>query len=211
MSAKINSSLIKSGSAAFALLIVATFTFAQAPAPTPPTQLQTQAQQIYRWLDKDGKVVYSDQPPPADAKQPQTKRLSTSGGAGANNEELSYAAAEAARKNPVTLFVNSCGESCDSARKLLSDRGVPHATKNPELTKEINDELKRLSGSSSVPFMVIGEAAMRGFEENAWNLALDNAGYPRPGILTRKTKAKEIAPPPAPAPAPAPTAAAPNT
>ena len=25
-------------------------------------------QSIYRWVDKDGKVFYSDQPPPADAK-----------------------------------------------------------------------------------------------------------------------------------------------
>jgi glutaredoxin len=184
---------------------------AQTPPPAAPAQLQTQTQQIYRWLDKDGKVVYSDQPPPADAKQPQTKRLGASGGAGANNEELSYAAAEAARKNPVTLFVNNCGEPCDNARKILSERGVPHSTKNPELTKEVGDELKRLSGSMSVPFMVIGEAAMRGFEENAWNLALDNAGYPRPGLLTKKTKAKEIAPPPAPTPAAAPAASAPNT
>jgi Domain of unknown function (DUF4124) len=183
---------------------------AQTPPPAAPTQLQTQAQQIYRWLDKDGKVVYSDQPPPADAKQTQTKRLGSSGGAGSNNEELSYATAEAARKNPVMLFVNNCGEPCDNARKILSDRGVPHSTKNPELTKEVGDELKRLSGSMSVPFMVIGEAAMRGFEENAWNLALDNAGYPRPGLLTKKTKAKEIAPPPAPTPAPAPAASAPS-
>ena len=170
-----------------------------AAAQTPvnaetPAKLQTQTQQVYRWLDKDGKVVYSDQPPPADAKQPTTKRL---GSTGSNNEELSYATAEAARKNPVTLFVNGCGESCDKARKILSDRGVPHTTKNPELTKEIGDELKRLSGDMNVPFMVIGDAAMRGFEENAWNVALDNAGYPRPGILTRKTKAKEAIPLPA--------------
>ncbi len=165
---------------------------AQAPSATEaPVKLQTQAQQVYRWLDKDGRVVYSDQPPPTDAKQPTTKRL---GSTGANNEELGYAVTEAARKSPVTLFVNSCGEACDKARKILSDRGVPHTTKNPELTKEIGDELKRLSGEMNVPFMVIGDAAMRGFEENAWNLALDNAGYPRPGVLTRKTKAKEAAP-----------------
>ena len=115
---------------------------------------------------------------------------------------LSYASAEATRKNPVTLFVNGCGESCDQARKLLSDRGVPHTVKNPELTKEIGDELKRLSGGMLVPFMAIGDAAMRGFELNAWNLALDNAGYPRPGLLVRKTKAKEVTPEAKPAAAP---------
>jgi hypothetical protein len=199
MNNKFNSASLSvvAGAALSCLLPICAQAQTSAPAAAP-TQLQTQAQQVYRWLDKDGKVVYSDQPPPADAKQPTTKRLGSKGG---GNEELSYATAEAARKNPVTLFVNGCGESCDKARKILSDRGVPHTTKNPELTKEIGDELKRLSGDMVVPFMVIGEAAMRGFEENAWNLALDNAGYPRAGILTRKTKAKEVAPTPVAAPA----------
>ncbi|NQD36210.1 DUF4124 domain-containing protein [Permianibacter sp. IMCC34836] len=31
--------------------------------------LSAAAGQMYRWVDKDGKVHYSDQPPPADAKQ----------------------------------------------------------------------------------------------------------------------------------------------
>ena len=179
---------------------------ATSPASSTPSQLQTQSQQVYRWVDKTGKVFYSDQPPPADALQTIAKRVG--GGSGSsNNEEVGYAAAEAARKNPVTLFVTPCGAECDNARKILSDRGVPHTVKNPELTKTMRDELERLSGALNVPFMVIGDAGMRGFNESTWNIALDNAGYPRAGVLTRKTKAKETAVPPAPAAsAPAPTA-----
>ena len=33
------------------------------------------AQTLYRWVDKDGKVQYSDMPPPANAKNSQQKRL----------------------------------------------------------------------------------------------------------------------------------------
>ena len=34
-----------------------------------------QTQQVYRYLDTDGRVVYSDKPPPADARNAQAKRI----------------------------------------------------------------------------------------------------------------------------------------
>ncbi|MDH5246245.1 MAG: DUF4124 domain-containing protein, partial [Betaproteobacteria bacterium] len=34
-----------------------------------------QGGQLYRYTDADGRVVYSDRPPPANAKNVQTKRL----------------------------------------------------------------------------------------------------------------------------------------
>ena len=33
-------------------------------------------QQVYRYVDKDGQVVYSDRAPPSDSKDVQAKRLS---------------------------------------------------------------------------------------------------------------------------------------
>jgi hypothetical protein len=35
----------------------------------------TVAAQVYRWVDKDGKVHFSDQPPPSDAKGVSAKRI----------------------------------------------------------------------------------------------------------------------------------------
>ena len=35
-----------------------------------------QALQVFRYVDKDGKVVYSDRSPPTDSKEVQAKRLS---------------------------------------------------------------------------------------------------------------------------------------
>jgi hypothetical protein len=34
-----------------------------------------QTQQVYRYLDAEGRVVYSDKPPPADARNAQAKRI----------------------------------------------------------------------------------------------------------------------------------------
>lgn len=54
--------------------------------------------QLYRWVDKDGKVRYTDTPPPAGVKA-RTLRAPASAGSGAAPEE---AAAKDAPKGPLT-------------------------------------------------------------------------------------------------------------
>ena len=39
------------------------------------TGVAAQNQQVYRYVDKDGRVVYSDRGPPSDARDVQSKRL----------------------------------------------------------------------------------------------------------------------------------------
>ena len=79
------------------------------------------AQSVYRWVDANGRVQYSDQPPPSDAKNVQQKNV---GGNSIQNNELSVAAADAQKKNPVTIYVSECGEACDAARNYLNKRGI---------------------------------------------------------------------------------------
>src|ERR1700716_1227476 len=87
--------------------------------------LAVQAQStVYRWVDKDGKVQFSDAPPPADAKDATQRRV---GGGGTEDTQLPYATQLAARRNPVTLFTGAdCGDPCVKARELLTRRGVPY-------------------------------------------------------------------------------------
>ena len=95
-----------------AALVVAAGAFAQA--------------QVYRYTDTDGRIVYSDRPPPPNVKNVQTKRL------GANfveTSEPSLAAQQAAERYPVTLFTFDCGEVCQNAEALLNKRGVPFTTR----------------------------------------------------------------------------------
>src|SRR5512133_340380 len=85
------------------------------------------AQGAYRWVDKDGKVHYSDEPPPAEAKKVEQKRL---GASVIGSEKQSYQTRQAAANFPVTLFVSAdCGDACVSARKFLAGRGIPYAEK----------------------------------------------------------------------------------
>jgi glutaredoxin len=136
------------------------------------------AETMYRWLDSEGKVHYSNQPPSSSVKNVEQKKL------GANvipTSEASYAMREAMKNFPVVLFGNHCGEPCSLGRALLEKRGVPYVEKNPE-EQAAAEELKKLNGGKlEVPVLTVGSQAVRGYEEQRWHAALDAAGYPSSG------------------------------
>jgi hypothetical protein len=134
-----------------------------------------QVQQVYRYIDLDGRVVYSDKPPPPTAKDPQAKRI------GANSIEtsdLSYAAAQAQERYPVTLYSFSCGVVCDTAQGVLNKRGVPHTVIDVSVGDGA-ERLKRLSGGLDAPTIQVGDQYATGFNEGKWQAMLNDAGYPK--------------------------------
>src|SRR5689334_10834684 len=87
-------------------------------------------QTVYRWVDKDGKVQFSDAPPPADARNATDKRM---GGGYVEEGQLPYTTQVAARRHPVVLFVSdTCADACVQARTLLVKRGIPFGEKNAQ-------------------------------------------------------------------------------
>jgi glutaredoxin len=158
-----------------------------------------QAQTVYRWVDKDGKVQYSDTPPPADAKSSQQKRF---GGGTAVDEQVPYAVQMAIQKNPVSVYITGCGELCTGARELLAKRGIPYTERDPQNNTTDAEALRKLVGSLEVPVLVVGENSVKGFREASWNSALDAGGYPRVNPFTKapapkKSEAPKAPPPPA--------------
>ena len=141
-----------------------------------------QAAELYRWVDADGKVHYTDQQPPASAKKVEEKNLSSST---INTSELPYATQQAIKKSPVTLYANDCGEPCKQARDHLAQRGIPYATKNPQTSVADAEALKKLIGEAVVPVLVVGSAASKGYEKSAWDAALDTAGYPKSALVKK--------------------------
>jgi glutaredoxin len=148
------------------------------------------AAQLYQWKDAQGRTIYSDHPPPPDihnVRQESFKGSVIEGGE-------SYASKLAREKYPVTLFASNCGVPCDQARKLLSERGVPFSSKDPQAGAAIQDELQKLTGKLNVPVLVVGSDKIEGFEAGQWQGALDRAGYPK------SARARQPAATPAPAP-----------
>jgi glutaredoxin len=132
---------------------------------------------VYRWVDKDGKVQFSDSPPPADAKDATQRRV---GGGSTEDTQLPYATQVAARRNPVTLFTGAaCGDQCDKARDLLTRRGIPYTERDAQGNPDDQEALKKLNGALEVPYLLVGSSKMKGFEEDTWQSSLDTAGYPR--------------------------------
>lgn len=132
---------------------------------------------VYRWTDKDGKVHFSDSPPPDDAKDAVQRRL---GGGGPDDTSLPYATQDAARRNPVSIFTSTdCGDPCAQGKELLEKRGVPYQERNPQDSVADKEELNKLAGGLYVPTLAVGSKPLKGFDEGQWNSALDAAGYPR--------------------------------
>jgi glutaredoxin len=134
------------------------------------------AQDAYRWVGKDGKVHYSDAPPPADAQKVEPKRLDASVVSGA--EKYSYETRRAAADFPITLYVSAdCGNPCESARKYLATRGIPYAEKRVESASDIA-AFKQATQSDTMPTILVGKMVGKGFQEDGWSSLLHAAGYP---------------------------------
>ena len=159
------------------------------------------AQQVYRWVDADGRVQYSDQAPPAGTKNVQEKNV---GGNSIQNNDLSLVAQDAQKKNPVTVYISECGEACDAGKAYLNKRGIPHTVVDPTRSLELNKKFKEETGGSVVPVMKVGEKRLSGWSESSWASALDAAGYPKTPPFSKPKPVEDragldIAPPKAPA------------
>ena len=155
--------------------------------------------QIYRWVDQDGKVHYTQTPPPPDAREVQRK---TFRGTGVDVSNLPYATQVAAKNFPVTLYTEpECGPACDRARALLVRRGVPFREVSA-VAQDDYDEVKRLSGKSQLPLLIVGNQVQNGFREDLYDSLLDTAAYPASGPQLPIEALRTMAPPAGPVAAP---------
>ncbi|HSD44740.1 MAG TPA: glutaredoxin family protein [Burkholderiales bacterium] len=164
------------------------------------------AAQAYRWVDKDGKVHYSQIPPsPAQAASVERK---SAGGSTVEAASQPYATRQAAKNHPVTIYTaENCKDTCGDARALLAQRGVPF--REVAITDEkTRAELKKVSGSDEVPVLAVGRQVTKGFATETWHTALDSAGYPRSAPPLAAKAQKHAAEPAAKADAPQQAAAA---
>jgi glutaredoxin len=136
------------------------------------------AQGVYRIVGPDGKVTYSDQPPPATTSARPVAGAPAAASSGALPLELRNATS----RYPVTLYAGNDCSPCDKGRSFLSARGIPFT----ERTVNTNDDIaafKRLSGATSLPMLSIGAQQLKGYSETEWSQYLDAAGYPKRNAL----------------------------
>jgi glutaredoxin len=151
--------------------------------------------QMYKWIGPDGKITYTDTPPPPSAKQVETKAIAAA--AEVNTSGFPYELSEAVKRSPVTLYTTKKCDPCDEGRKLLTARGIPFAEKTVSSNEDIA-EFRKLAGDNQLPVLQVGRNKELGFEPGGWNTTLTSAGYPETSKLPRSYRN-----PPAQAAAPA--------
>ncbi|MGK6307824.1 DUF4124 domain-containing protein [Variovorax sp. DT-64] len=176
------------------------------------------AQPVYRHVDKNGKVTFSDQPPAADSQAAVPR-----GGAGSAGPALPYELRQVAQRYPVTIYTGEECSPCAAGRSLLVTRGIPFEERTVKTNEDV-EALQRLSGQASLPLLTIGSQQLKGFSDAQWSQYLDAAGYPKsaqlpagyrnppaqPLVAVQAAPTAPATPVAAPAPAPAPAPAVPS-
>lgn len=135
---------------------------------------------LYKVVQPDGSVTYTDRPPAAGSG-----RIITLGRNAAPAEPEAVFPLELrqpAQRYPVTLYTSPDCAPCDSGRRLLQQRGIPYSERL--VTSDADAAaLERTVGARTVPALTIGAQALRGLSEMEWTAYLDAAGYPRESRL----------------------------
>lgn len=169
----------------------------------------------YKVVGPDGKITYTDTPPPTGKAQ----AVGRPAGEGVDTENLPYELRQLVGRYPVTLYTTSNCGACDAARSLLRQRGVPYTEKTVNTSADAA-LLVQNEGGTDLPVARLGSQQLKGFNSADWNGYLDAAGYSKQSQLPTSYKFRDptplaplsVRPAPAPAPGtanPPPAAAAP--
>ena len=141
----------------------------------------------YKWIDQNGNVVYGDHPPDESAvalRRPGGLTVTQTVKAPVDPTlQFPLALREAARANPVALYVANDCQPCQMAAQHLRLRGIPF--QEWKVTSNADFERFKALGFSGNGFPAISVGSQRsvGYEVNAWNKLLDSAQYPRESEL----------------------------
>jgi glutaredoxin len=87
-----------------------------------------------------------------------------------------------AEQHPVTLYSAPSCNACDLVRLQLQNRGVPFAEKDASNDKQIQQQLREVTGNAegalTVPVVQVDQDVIVNYDNQALQQALDRAGYP---------------------------------
>ena len=120
------------------------------------------AQQVYRWVDGNGRIHYGSEPPPGAAKAAVQPRINSYGSQSPRAE--------------ITMYVTAWCPYCRKAREFLARRGIAYRELDIEKSPAARAEYDRLGGRG-VPLILVGEKRMQGYREETLARLLKSAGY----------------------------------
>ena len=138
------------------------------------------AQQVFRHVDKNGKVTFSDQPASTDVTVAPSAAGTSGGGVASvgNTATLPFELRQVVQRFPVMLYTRDNCAPCDTGRALLVSRGVPFNERQIK-TPEDSEAFLRISSQDALPLLTVGAQQLKGFSDVTWSQYLDAAGFPK--------------------------------
>lgn len=143
------------------------------------------AQPVYRSVDANGRVSFSDRPSVSIHGAPldiAARAAASAGTANGSAGVVPYGLRQVMDRYPVVLYTGEDCTPCVAGRSLLLTRGVPFLERTVT-TAEDSEALQRLSGQKSLPLLGVGSQQLKGFSDREWTRYLDAAGYPKTSQL----------------------------
>jgi glutaredoxin len=132
-------------------------------------------QQIYRWVDADGRVRYTSEKPPEGVKaSPLQSRISSYAG----TPTVVGAPPSAGRGQPaeVKMYATDWCGYCKKAREFMSKKGVRYVELDIEKVPAARAEYDRM-GARGVPVILVGAQRMNGYSEERLAAMLKANGH----------------------------------
>ena len=130
--------------------------------------------EVYKWTDAQGRIHYSDSPPPeAKAKQVKIKVSSIQGPAVVS---ALTASPPAKSKDKVRIYTTPWCGYCKKAKAHLAAKSVLYEEVDVEASEQGRSEFTRIGGHG-VPVILVGRQRMDGFSAAALDAMLAAAGW----------------------------------
>src|SRR5688500_11884506 len=100
----------------------------------------TAAQQIHRWVDAQGRVQYSDKPPPGVTSSPVQSRISSYGG----TPVVSGTASAGATRPEIRMYATDWCGYCRKAREFFARQGIRYTELDVDKSAAARVEYQRL-------------------------------------------------------------------
>ncbi|MBW2605203.1 MAG: DUF4124 domain-containing protein [Deltaproteobacteria bacterium] len=135
---------------------------------------------MYKWVDENGVVHFSDTPPD-DADNSDIETLptyTTQENSSTENKDNRSNPTDSVRKNPwgikpkVELYTTSWCPWCKKAKAFFRSKGIVFVEYNIEKDKAAARRKAQIDRQKGVPFAVINGKGIHGYSEKAYDIAL---------------------------------------
>ena len=130
------------------------------------------ADQLYKWVDSQGRVTYQSTPPPDSAAEIVETKIGT---VGASDGEAP--AEQVFETDPITFYTKPECATCDQARTYFEEMEIPFEEVDIAEDEAVAAKMQKNFGHNNVPTVKVGNKSITGYEKNTMAKILKGAGY----------------------------------